>query len=78
MTKEEFFLIHNVLYKYFLLLLLLSRDRVSKKKVWCRKLQFRIYDFTNSAIYQCDIYTQGTYNIYLGVCKVSIQYVKGN
>ena len=47
---------------------------VSQKKVWCRKLQY----FTNGATYQCNILRHGTCNFYLGVCKVSIQYVKGN
>ena len=48
--------------------------RVSQKiKVWCRKLQY----FTNDAIYQYNILGHGTYNFHLGVCKVSIHYVKG-
>ena len=44
------------------------------KKVRCRKLQY----FINSAIYQRYILRLGNYKFYLGVCKVSIQYVKGN
>ncbi len=45
---------------------------VSQKNVWCRKLQ----EFSNDAIYQCNILRHGPYNLSLGVCKVSIQYVK--
>ncbi len=44
--------------------------QVSQKKVWCRKLPY----FMNGAMYQCNILTHGTYNLY-GVCKVSVQYV---
>ena len=44
------------------------------KKVRCRKLQY----FSNIALYQCNILTHCTCNFHLDVCKVSIQYVKGN
>ena len=47
--------------------------RVSKK-IRCWKWQY----FTNGTIYQCNILQHGNYDFYLGVCKVSIQYVKSN
>ena len=34
--------------------------------------------FMNASIYQCNILRHGNYNIYLCVCKVANQYVKGN
>ena len=33
---------------------------------------------TNSAIYQSNILSHDKYNFYLGLCKDSIQYIKGN
>ncbi len=52
-----------------------SSTRVSKKKYGVKKLQY----FANGATYQCNTLRHGTtYNLYLGVCKVSIQCIKGN
>ena len=48
-------------------------NRVSQKKYGVANYQY----FVNGAIYQYNILRQGKYNFYLGVCKVSIQYVKG-
>ncbi len=48
---------------------------------WVSQKEFGVENcniFTNGAMYQCNILRYGTYNLYLSMCKVSIQYVKGN